>query len=194
MLNELASCGTMVVVARTVAEPEGAAERIRALAGLWPWGEGQISRPGKARMLFLPARPFLPSGSLRDCVAYPRVGAGIDDAAIAAALTDVGLGRLACDLDREMRWDRFLSENEKHCLSFARVILHRPDWVVIDDALNLVARATRRQIETIFMERLTSTGVVTIGHDGGQPGFYTRTVGLRRDPQGLVFDPESYDL
>lgn len=171
------------------AHGEGKTLFFRALAGLWPWGEGQISRPGKARMLFLPARPFLPSGSLRDCVAYPRVGTGIDDAAIAAALTDVGLGRLACDLDREMRWDRFLSENEKHCLSFARVILHRPDWVVIDDALNLVERATRRRIETIFMERLNTTGVLTIGHDGGQPGFYTRTMALRLDRHGRIFNP-----
>ncbi|MGD9919443.1 MAG: ABC transporter ATP-binding protein/permease [Paenirhodobacter sp.] len=176
------------------AHGEGKTLLFRALSGLWPWGEGAITRPAKDRVLFLPSRPYVPSGSLRDCVAYPYPGSSIEDARIAAALADVGLGRLAGDLDTVHRWDRHLSENEKHCLSFARVILHRPDWVVIDDALNLVARSTRRQIETIFMERLTSTGVVTIGHDGGQPGFYTRTVGLRRDPQGLVFDPESYDV
>lgn len=175
------------------AHGEGKTLLFRALAGLWPWGEGAIIRPAKDRVLFLPSRPFVPSGSLRDCVAYPYPGTSFEDDRIAAALADVGLGRLADDLGKVHRWDRHLSENEKHCLSFARVILQRPDWVVIDDALNLVARATRRRIETIFMERLTSTGVVTIGHDGGQPGFYTRTVGLRRDPEGQAFDPESYD-
>jgi len=175
------------------AHGEGKTLFFRALVGLWPWGEGQISRPGKARMLFLPSRPYVPNGSLRDCVAYPKAGTGIEDARIAAALTDVGLGRLADDLDRELRWDRFLSENEKHCLSFARVILHRPDWVVIDDALNLVERNTRRRIETIFMERLTATGVINIGHDGGQPGFYTRTVALHLDRQGRVFNPAGED-
>lgn len=171
------------------AHGEGKTLFFRALVGLWPWGEGRITRPEKAKMLFLPSRPYVPTGTLRDCVAYPQPGSGIDDTLIAAALEDVGLGRLAGDLDKEMRWDRHLSENEKHCLSFARVILHRPDWVVIDDALNLVERTARRRIETIFMERLTTTGVVTIGHDGGLPGFYTRTVALHLDRQGRAFNP-----
>lgn len=168
---------------------EGKTLFFRALIGLWPWGQGRIVRPARERMMFIPARAYLPTGTLRDCVSYPQPGAAFEDEAIAAALKDVGLERLAENLGKVHRWERHLSENEKHCVAFARAILQRPDWVVIDDALNFVERAARRRIETIFMERLTDVGVINIGHDGGQTGFYTRELTLKLDPKGPCFTP-----
>ncbi len=168
---------------------EGKTLFFRALIGLWPWGAGRIERPVRARIMFLPARAYLPSGALRDCLAYPQPASAFSDAAMAAALADVGLDRLTGNLGKVHRWSRHLSENEKHCLAFARVILQRPDWVVIDDALNFVERQARRRIETIFMTRLNDVGVINIGHDGGQPGFYTREMMLVLDPAGPCFAP-----
>lgn len=168
---------------------EGKTLFFRALIGLWPWGSGSVIRPPRARIMFLPARAYLPTGTLRACVTYPQPETAFDDAAIAAALSDVGLQRLAPQLDKFHRWERHLSENEKHCLAFARAILQRPDWVVIDDALNFVERNTRHRIENIFMTRLTEVGVITIGHDGGTAGFYTRRVMLTLDAAGPTFTP-----
>lgn len=168
---------------------EGKTLFFRALIGLWPWGAGSITRPPRARIMFLPARAYLPTGTLRACVTYPQPETAFEDAAIAAALTDVGLQRLVPQLGKFHRWERHLSENEKHCLAFARAILQRPDWVVIDDALNFVDRAARHRIEGIFMNRLTDVGVINIGHDGGTFGFYTQEVTLTLDATGPTFTP-----
>jgi putative ATP-binding cassette transporter len=168
---------------------EGKTLFFRALIGLWPWGTGAITRPPRARIMFLPAKAYLPTGTLRACVTYPQPETAFEDAAIAAALTDVGLQRLVPQLGKFHRWERHLSENEKHCLAFARVILQRPDWVVIDDALNFVERAARHRIEGIFMTRLTDMGVINIGHDGGTSGFYTREATLALDAAGPTFVP-----
>ena len=168
---------------------EGKTLFFRALIGLWPWGAGSITRPPRARIMFLPAKAYLPTGTLRACVTYPQPETAFEDADIAAALSDVGLQRLVPQLGKFHRWERHLSENEKHCLAFARAILQRPDWVVIDDALNFVERTARHRIEDIFMTRLTDVGVINIGHDGGQPAFYTRRVMLTLDAAGPTFSP-----
>ncbi|MDE3239825.1 MAG: ABC transporter ATP-binding protein/permease [Paracoccaceae bacterium] len=168
---------------------EGKTLVFRALIGLWPWGAGQVTRPTRDRIMFVPARPYVPSGTLRQGLAYPRPADHYADADMIAALESVGLVQLTDALGRPERWERVLSENEKHCLAFARVLLQRPDWVVIDDALNLVERAARRRIETAFMEQLPGMGVLNIGHNGAQPGFYTRELTLSLDAGGPSFRP-----
>lgn len=168
---------------------EGKTLFFRALIGLWPWGAGSIARPSRNRIIFVPARAYVPTGQLRDCVAYPRPAAEFTDAELTDALEAVGLSRLTGLLDKPHRWERHLSENEKHCLAFARALLHRPDWVVIDDALNFLDRPSRERIEGIFLGALSGVGVVNIGHDGGREGFYTRRLTLRLDPEGPCFVP-----
>ncbi|NBO21079.1 MAG: ABC transporter ATP-binding protein/permease, partial [Rhodobacteraceae bacterium] len=85
-------------------------------------------------------------------------------------------------LDKSHRWERHLSENEQHCLGFARILLQRPDWVIIDDALTVVEPTMRHQIEAIFAERLAHTGVINIGHDSDPPGFYAKKLTLTATP------------
>lgn len=161
----------------------------RALTGLWPWGHGRIERPGHDRIMFLPAHAYLPTGTLRALVSYPQAEGSFPDAAIADALTDVGLARMAGNLDKFHRWERHLTETEKHCLAFARAILQRPDWVVIDDALTFLDPASRKRIETVFQTRLKDMGVINIGHNGAVQGFYTREATLKTDPAGPCFTP-----
>lgn len=162
----------------TGADGEGQRVFFWALAGLWPWGAGRVVLPPRGRVMFIPSRAYLPTGTLRDCVTYPHPGHHFTDDAIAAALRDVGLERLATTLDKSHRWERHLSENEQHCLGVARILLQRPDWVIIDDALTAIEAETRHQIETIFATRLATTGVINIGHDSDPPGFYTRRLAL----------------
>lgn len=168
---------------------EGKTLFFRALIGLWPWGAGEIARPERARILFLPARPYVPTGTLRDCLAYPQPGTAYAPEAMEQALTGVGLGRLADRLDKFHRWERHLSEDDKHGLAFARVLLQRPDWVVIDDALTSVSPPVRQRVEALFRGELSGTGVINIGHNGGQPGFYTKQLKLVLDPDGPCFAP-----
>jgi len=165
----------------------------RALSGLWPWGSGTIARPPRQTLFFVPTHPYVPPGVLRDAIAYPNSPGGYDDAAIAEALADVGLERLQPLLGRIDRWDRRLNDDAKHRLTFARIILQRPQWVIIDDALDLVDPDSRARIKTILSGKLTGVGVVNVGNDQDEDGFFTRTLHLVADPSGPIFSPGSPD-
>ena len=161
----------------------------RAIVGLWPWGSGQITRPARQSIAFIPTHAYVPPGVLRSSITYPRAADAANDAAIAKALAGVGLDRLKPMLGKAGRWDRELNDDEKQRIAFARVILQRPRWVVIDNALDLVDPVSRRRIEAIFTGTLVDAGVINIGKAQNDSGFFTRTLHLVRDPNGPTFKP-----
>ena len=162
----------------------------RAIGGLWPWGSGQITLPDRRSMMFMPVQAYIPAGALREAVAYPRSANDYDPAVIAKALVDVGLEHLTSRLDEENRWDRDLTDDEKQCLAFARVILQRPGWVVVNDALDVLDPNSRERIRALFESELSGIGMINIGHDQPESGFYPRKLHLVMDSGGQKFEPE----
>jgi putative ATP-binding cassette transporter len=121
----------------------GKSAMFRAIAGLWPWGDGAVLRPPEAEMMFLPNRPYLPPGTLREVVAYPSPPGLHGDAAIAETLRSLDLQHLVGALDRAGRWDRELPLDEQQRLVLARAVLRRPRWLLIDDAANALSAAAK---------------------------------------------------
>ena len=163
----------------------------RAVAGLWPWGKGRIAHPARQSMMFLPIRPYVPPGALRTAVAYPRSTDAYDEAAVADALAEIGLERLLPMLDTIERWDQRLTDAEKQCLAFARVILQRPTWIVLNDALDVLDSESRRRIEAVFSRELANVGVINIGHAASEKGLYARTLHIVSDPLGPTIELNS---
>jgi putative ATP-binding cassette transporter len=161
----------------------------RALIGIWPWGSGRIARPARESMMFLPARAYVPPGTLRTALCYPCATREFDDAATARALAQVGLERLEPALDAPVRWDRQLNDDEKQCLAIARVILQRPRWVVMNGAFEVLDPDSRRRIEALFADELAGIGVIDIARDKELETFLTRRLRLLTDPQGPSFSP-----
>ena len=161
----------------------------RALIGIWPWGSGRITRPAREAMMFLPARAYVPPGTLRAALCYPCSTHEFDDAATERALAVVGLERFQPLLDATERWDRRLNDDEKQSLAIARVILQRPRWLVLNGAFETLDRASRRRIEALFARELAGVGLIDIGKDGATAAFFTRLVHLVTDPQGPTFSP-----
>jgi len=165
---------------------------LRALLGIWPWGGGQITLPPRQSMIFLPASAYIPPGTLRAALVSPQSAGDSDEAAITSALTAVGLEHLRPSLDTTDRWDGRLDEDEKQCLAFARVLLQRPRWLVMDGALGKLQPDLRRRIEALLGE--LGTSVVNIGPDSSQEGFITRRLRLVTDPHGATFRPAEHCL
>jgi vitamin B12/bleomycin/antimicrobial peptide transport system ATP-binding/permease protein len=164
----------------------------RAVGGLWPWGSGQITAPARNTIMFMPVRAYIPPGTLRAAVAYPRAADAFDAAAIVKALSAVGLGHLEPHLDKENRWDRELTDNEKQSLAFARVVLQRPGWIVVNDALDVLDPESRMLIRSLFQGELADLGIINIGHDlPDRAAFYSRKLHIVLDPLGATFTPES---
>jgi putative ATP-binding cassette transporter len=164
---------------------EHAATRTRlfqAIIGMWPWGRGRISRPARRAVMFLPARAYLPPGTLRAALSYPHGLAEYDDATLGRALSDVGLGHLRPSLDSSERWDRRLNDDEKQRLAFARVIVQRPQWLVLNGALEALDLSSRRRIESLFTDQLASVGLINIGGESGADALFTARLHLVADP------------
>ena len=155
----------------------------RALAGLWPWGAGRIGRPKGATVFFMPRRPYLPPGTLRDVMAYPQDAQNFEPRAFTYALARLGLSRLTPMLDRASRWDQELNGDDQQSVMLARLLIHRPRWVVLDDLLDAIDGKTRSRAFEIFASELKDTAILHIGRaDAADPSF-TRLVGIVKDPK-----------
>ena len=162
---------------------------LNAIIGIWPWGRGHITRPPRQSMMFLPARAYVPPGTLRAAIAYPHAPRDYEDAAIARALAAVGLEQLQPLLDTADRWDRRLNEGEKQSLAFARICLKRPQWLVVNGAFDTLDPTSRGRIEALFAGPLSDVGLIDIGQDCAQEGFFKRKLRLVTDPNGPTFRP-----
>src|SRR5207244_1067498 len=127
----------------------GKSTLVRAIAGLWPWGEGEITLKRGAKIFLMPQKPYIPLGTLRRAATYPQAPEEIDDKTLRDTLEMVGLGHLAEKLDDEEEgWDRILSGGEQQRLAFARLFLHRPDIVVMAEATSALASDSQAPLRT----------------------------------------------
>jgi vitamin B12/bleomycin/antimicrobial peptide transport system ATP-binding/permease protein len=148
----------------------------RALAGLWPWGGGTITRPKDELMLYLPrGTPYLPRGTLKEVLAYPLEIDRFADPAFTRALGRLGLERLVPLLDVTRRWDRELSQDEQLGLALARIVLQAPPWVLIDDMLGSLDDEALERVIDIFATELVHTSLIHIGRaaQARDPLFHT---------------------
>ena len=130
----------------------------------------------------MPRTPYLPPGTLREVLAYPSATGDFAPDAYAQALVRLKLDRLLPLLDLTQRWDRELSEDEQQTLAFARVVLHMPPWVLIDEVLDSLDEEVRAGIFDIFAADLEHTGVIHIGRANAQDHIFSRVLHLVKDP------------
>ncbi|MBL8566820.1 MAG: ABC transporter ATP-binding protein/permease [Hyphomicrobiaceae bacterium] len=169
----------------------GKSTLVRAIAGLWPWGGGTVTVKSGAKMFLLPQRPYVPTGTLRRAAAYPEAADAFPIEDIATAFEKVGLGPHIEKLEVVAPWDQTLSGGEKQRLAFARILIHKPDIVVLDEAT--AALDTKSQLH--LMELLVSQDgltVLSVGHREELEQFHSRRIELERREGGakLVRDIE----
>jgi vitamin B12/bleomycin/antimicrobial peptide transport system ATP-binding/permease protein len=136
----------------------------RALAGLWPWGSGQVTRPRDEPVLFMPrGTPYLSRGTLREVLSYPMKVSDFKAEAFEQALRRMKLKRLVPMLDEVHRWDRELGQEEQSAVALARVVVHVPNWVLMDGTLSSMPDDLLERVTEAFENELRYTGVVHIG-------------------------------
>jgi vitamin B12/bleomycin/antimicrobial peptide transport system ATP-binding/permease protein len=163
----------------------------RALAGLWPWGTGRVTRPRGESIAYLPRTPYFPPGTLREVLAYPSELSRFTPEACSRALERLGLTRLTPMLEETRRWESVLSDEEQECLAFARVLLHAPAWLIIDEALEALEDDATPRVREMLTQELKNTGVLYIGRSGAQDVLFGRAIHLVNDPEGRRLPPLS---
>jgi putative ATP-binding cassette transporter len=164
----------------------------RAIAGLWPWGSGRVALPASDGVTFMPRQPYVPLGTLRAALTYPSrsTETAYKDEELIDALKRANLGRLTSQLNREARWDKELQEEEQQFLVLARILLHKPRWVIIDEALDALDDDARKRVISLFSTSLKDAAIVNIGRPETRHHFFKRTFHLIKDPRGVCFIPD----
>lgn len=155
---------------------------LRALAGLWPYAEGQVARPVGNRALFLSQRPYLPLGDLRTAIAYPAAGAAEDDPRMQQALRQVNLAHLAERLEVSCDWSHILSVGEQQRLAFARLLFNRPQVVFLDESTSAMDEGLEHALYSLLRNEMPDTLLVSVGHRSTLAAFHTHR--LEVDGQG----------
>jgi putative ATP-binding cassette transporter len=162
----------------------GKTQLFRALAGLWPWGAGQVTRPRGEPIFYLPrGTPYLPRGTLRELLAYPLKPDSFSDDVFTHALFRFGLERLVRLLDETHRWDRELSQDEQLCLVFARILIQKPPWVVIDGTFGMLDDDVLELVVDVFSSELGRTGIIHIGGPGEAHALFSISLHLIKAPR-----------
>jgi putative ATP-binding cassette transporter len=165
----------------------GKSTLVRAIAGLWPWGQGSVQVASDASMMLMPQRAYVPVGTLRRAATYPRPPESKDSDEIAKTLRLVGLGHLVERLDVDAPWGQTLSGGEKQRLAFARIFLHRPDIIVLDEATSALDPNSQDELMKLLTEQLPETTVISVGHPPELEAFHDRKIVLERRRGGAKF-------
>jgi putative ATP-binding cassette transporter len=168
----------------------GKSTLVRAISGLWPWGRGSVDFHPDSRLFMLPQRPYIPSGTLRRAVAYPRAADGWSLDEIKAAMKKVGLDYLNDKIEEEAPWDQTLSGGEKQRLAFARLILHNPDIIVLDEATSALDEKSQDKMMEMVIRELPKVTLISVAHRAELEAFHSRKITLERREGGakLVSD------
>jgi vitamin B12/bleomycin/antimicrobial peptide transport system ATP-binding/permease protein len=165
-------------------EPQLCRKLVLAVAGLWPWGAGTVTLPQGANIFIASDRPYLPVGALGEAVCYPLTLGVCVPADIDAALRRVGLGDWVGHLAVTGTWERVLSAAQQQRLSFARMLLHRPDWIFLAEATNALDAAAQREMTELLVAEFPRAAVVTVGRAGLLDGFFQRVLHVEAESAG----------
>ncbi|TWF41819.1 putative ATP-binding cassette transporter [Neorhizobium alkalisoli] len=168
----------------------GKSTLVRAIAGLWPWGGGSVDFRRDMELFMLPQKPYIPSGSLRRAVAYPKSADSWTADEIHSALDKVGLGHLGEKIEDEAPWDHTLSGGEKQRLAFARLLLNSPDIIVLDEATSALDDKTQDKIMQMMIDELPDATILSVAHRVELEAFHSRKITLEKREGGarLVSD------
>lgn len=148
----------------------------RVLAGIWPYGSGEISLPADKKVIVLPQKPYFPIGTLIEAVSYPEKPGTYTREAISQALVDVGMPLLSDRLDEVENWNMVLSGGEQQRVGIARAMLYDPDYMFFDEATASMDEASEGDLYSMLLERMRNATIISIGHRASLEQYHDREI------------------
>ena len=153
---------------------------IRALRGLWTSGEGKIELP--ANIFYVPQRPYMPIATLREAMIYPTLLSDYENGAqgLSALLELFKLGHLVSSLDEHQDWSTVLSLGEQQRISFIRILINKPTFIVMDEPSSSLNPALEKLVFKTLLERLTDVTIVTVGHSETLKKYHQKVIDVEQ--------------
>lgn len=163
----------------------GKSTLLRAIAGIWPFVQGKISIPEQNKLMFIPQKPYLPLGSLREALFYPGTKP-LSDETIIKLMEDCQIGYLQEKLDVVADWSHVLSVGEQQRLAFVRAHIQEPVWLFLDEATSALDEATEASMYELVGERLPGTTIVSIGHRSTLNKYHQAQLLLDKEQRSVI--------
>ena len=156
----------------------GKSTLLRAIAGLWPYGSGDIGMPARERVMFLPQRGYMPSGTLAELLSYPEQPSEADRGRYAEALRRLSLTDFIERLDDYAEWRRVLSPGEQQRMAAVRVLLRSPDFLFLDEATSALDVQLEADLYRVLAEALPTAAIVSVAHRPTVAQFHTTALDI----------------
>jgi putative ATP-binding cassette transporter len=164
----------------------GKSTLLRVLAGLWPYGAGEVTLPQGAKMMFVPQRSYLPTGPFKDALCYPHAPDDFDDEHCRQVLAVCGLDQRITNIKAYDNWRQQLSGGEQQRVAFARVLLHAPDFVFLDEATSALDPELETRLYTALVQALPNAAIVSVAHRAELARFHDHVLEVRAaDPVAI---------
>jgi len=158
--------------------PYTGAKLFRAIARVRPWGSGVIELPSQGRLFFMPPRPHLPTGTLRNAICYPTSRRVFTQEQLEQTLRLVGLEHLIDQLDQQDNWTHTLARGEQQLLGMVRLLLNQPQWIFLQEAFDSLDPREEERMLRLISEQLPDATLLAISHLPNGETFYSRRLAL----------------
>ena len=173
----------------------GKTSLLRMISGLWAPSRGAVERPATGELLFIPQKPYMLLGSLREQLCYPTDESRFSDDQLRHVLEEVNLATLSArypDFDVKQDWPRILSLGEQQRLAFGRLLLNAPRFAVLDEATSALDVATEDHLYALLRQR--ELAVISIGHRPTLKDYHDTVLELSGDGGWRLLPATSYDF
>lgn len=163
----------------------GKSTLLRAIAGIWPYVKGKINLPDAKNLMFIPQRPYIPLGSLREALHYPG-NINMTDEETINFLELCHIGYLKDKLDTVADWTHVLSIGEQQRLAFCRAHIQKPQWLFLDEATSALDEETERAMYELLQSRLSNTTLVSVGHRSTLNAYHNCVLRINKEDKSVT--------
>ncbi len=165
---------------------------IKGLSGrIWPYVKGTLEIPEESKLMFIPQRPYLPLGTLKESLLYPGTESRTDEE-LKQLMEDCCIGYLYEKLYLEADWSHVLSVGEQQRLAFVRALIYKPVWLFLDEASSALDEETEAKVYTLLMEEAQQTTLVSVGHRSTLNKYHQKVLYLDKETHSLYWQEKTF--